>query len=188
MSKKLNLGCGEFKKEGYINVDFYSVSKPDVLHDLNKLPYPFEDNTFELIEADHVLEHLNYPFQIIKELYRISANGAIWKIRVPHYSRGFTHPEHKAGFDVTLPYYYRKDFQGGYQGIELELKKMKLHWFAQPYLKKTVLSKPVYYFSFLLGKLISFFANLSPIVCSRIWCFWVGGFEEIEFEFIVKKF
>lgn len=31
--KKLNIGCGEFKKVGYVNVDYYSVSKPDVVHD-----------------------------------------------------------------------------------------------------------------------------------------------------------
>ena len=42
MEKKLNIGCGEFKKDGYINVDYYSVSEPDVKHDLNKFPYPFK--------------------------------------------------------------------------------------------------------------------------------------------------
>ena len=47
------------KKDGYINVDWKASTDPDVVYDLNKLPYPFEDNTFELIEAFHVLEHLD---------------------------------------------------------------------------------------------------------------------------------
>jgi hypothetical protein len=39
----------------------------------------------------------------------------------------------------------------------------------------------------LLGDIINFFANLSPEFCSRFWCNWVGGFEEISFEFEVVK-
>ena len=29
--KKLNIGSGEFLKEGFINIDYYSVTKPDVI-------------------------------------------------------------------------------------------------------------------------------------------------------------
>jgi len=185
--KKLNLGSGEFPKEGYINVDYYSVSKPDVEHNLEEFPYPFYDNEFDLLEADHCLEHLSRPFRVMKELHRIGKPGARVIIRVPHFSRGFTHAEHKAGFDVTFPYYFNKDFIGGYQGFELECKKVKLTWFAQPYLKRSVLSPPVFYLASAAGRLIDFIANLSPFLCSRIWCYWVGGFEQVEFEFIIKK-
>jgi hypothetical protein len=64
---------------------------------------------------------------------------------------------------------------------------MKLKWFAQPSLKKTLLTKPQYLVGNTIGKLIDTFANLSPFLCSRLWCFWVGGFEEIEFQFKVNK-
>ena len=187
MTKKLNLGCGEFKKDGYVNVDFHSVLEPDVKHDLNEFPYPFRDNEFELIEADHVLEHLNDPFRVVRELHRISKNGALIVIRVPHFSRGFTHPQHQRCFDVSFPYYFDPSFKGGYQGVELKLKTMRLSWLAQPYLKKTVLSQPSFYLAYLIGSVFSFLANLSPFLCSRLWCFWVGGFEEIEFGFVVRK-
>lgn len=185
--KKLNLGCGEFKKKGYINLDYYSVSEPDIRHDLNRFPYPFEDNEFDLIEASHILEHLNDPFKVMKELHRISKNNALIIIRVPHFSRGFTHPEHKRGFDVSFPYYFNPSFKAGYQGFTLKCEKMKFSWFAQPYLKKTVLSFTSFFIANLIGKILDFFANLSPFACSRIWCFLVGGFEEIEFHFRVKK-
>lgn len=185
--KKLNLGSGEFLKEGFINVDFYSVTKPDVQHDLSKFPYPFPDNEFDHIESDHCLEHLPNPFNVMKEIHRIGKKGASVIIRVPHFSRGFTHAEHKAGFDVTFPYYFKKDFVGGYQGVEFECNKIILKWFAQPYLKKKVLSKPSFYVASVLGWCFDLLANLSPFVCSKLWCFWVGGFEQVEFHFIIKK-
>ena len=184
---KLNLGSGEFLKEGFVNVDYYSVTKPDVEHDLSVFPYPFEENYFDWVESDHCLEHLPSPFNVMKEIHRISKKGATVIIRVPHFSRGFSHAEHKAGFDVTFPYYFQSDFIGGYQGIEFKCEKTKLTWFAQPYLKKTVLSTPVYVIANLMGKIFNFFAGLSPFLCSRLWCFWVGGFEEVEFRFKVIK-
>ncbi len=184
---KLNLGSGAFPKQGFVNVDLYATPAPDVTHDLSKFPYPFADNTFDHVECDHCLEHLPEPFAVMREIHRISAPDAPVIIRVPHFSRGFTHAEHKAGFDVTFPYYFRKDFQGGYQGVEFVTDGVTLRWFAQPYLKKTVLSPPVFWVARSLGAVWSFFANLSPFLCSRLWCFWVGGFEEVEFRLRVKK-
>jgi SAM-dependent methyltransferase len=40
-----------------ITLDFNPDHKPDVLHDLTVLPYPFQDNTFDEIHAYEVLEH-----------------------------------------------------------------------------------------------------------------------------------
>lgn len=186
--KKLNLGCGIDYKEGYVNVDFHSHIHIDVEHDLNLVPYPFQDGEFDHILVSHVLEHLDKPFIIMTELHRILKPGGELIIKVPHFSRGFTHAEHKAGFDVTFPYYFNPKFtKSGYYGVEFELKKMELHYFAffhlLPYMG---VSKPVITYMRVVGSVINFFANLSPKLCSRIWCFWVGGFEEIEFVFIRK--
>jgi SAM-dependent methyltransferase len=187
MMNKLNLGCGEFRKAGYVNVDFHSVSKPDVTHDLNVFPYPFESEQFDVIEADHLLEHLNDPFMVMREIHRIAKSGCKIQVKVPHFSRGFTHAEHKRGFDVSFPSYFNPDFNGGFQGFSLKCTRVYLHWFAQHHLKKTIFPKPVYYIACLLGMVIDFWANLSPFFCSRFWCFLVGGFEEIIFSFEVKK-
>jgi SAM-dependent methyltransferase len=181
---KLNIGCGQFYKEGYVNVDFDQSTKADIFHNLEECPYPFEKEAFEEITCDHVLEHLNNPFQVMKELHRIAKPGGQIIIRVPHASRGFTHPDHKRSFDFTFPYYFKPDFLGGYTGVKLEIKSVRLRWFAQPYLKKTLVPKPVFLIMSFLGFIINIFANLSPAICSRFWCFWVGGFEEIEFIFL----
>lgn len=186
-SRKLNVGSGEFLKEGFVNVDYFSISTPDVTHNLDEIPYPFEDNYFELIEADHVLEHLTNPFAVMGELRRIASNDAVIHIRVPHFSRGFTHADHKRGFDVTFPYYFNPKFEPGYQRIPLELIKMRLTWFAQPYMKRSVMPVALVLIGQGIGVVIDFLANLSPWLCSRLWCYWVGGFEEIEFVFKVNK-
>jgi hypothetical protein len=102
-------------------------------------------------------------------------------IRVPHFSRGFSHPEHRRGFDATFPYYFDPLFPGGYTGVQLRCERVTLHWFAQPYLKKSVLPAPLFRIGQATGRIVDAFANASPLVCSRLWCYLVGGFEEIEF-------
>jgi len=180
---KLNLGCGRFKKKGFLNADIDPRVNPDILMNLNKFPYPFLSNQFVHIEADHVLEHLQDPFLVMKELHRILKPGGTAIIRVPHSSRGFTHPDHKRGFDVSFPLYFNKNYEAFYYGIPFNLQSMKLKWFAQPYMKKKALKSHHYYLGLLAGSIVNLFANSSPYFCSRIWCYWVGGFEEIEFIF-----
>jgi hypothetical protein len=39
---KLNLGCGQNKRDGFVNIDKYPTFAPDLLWDLEQTPYPFE--------------------------------------------------------------------------------------------------------------------------------------------------
>ena len=75
--KKLNVGCGDDIKEGYTNLDFVKLGGVDVVHDLNKFPWPFKDNTFDRVYASHVLEHVDDLIKIMKEIQRISKNITI---------------------------------------------------------------------------------------------------------------
>ena len=85
---KLNLGSGSKILEGYTNVDKYDYYKPDIVHDLENFPYPFEENSIDEILLSHVLEHIGQSpdtfLKIIKELYRICRNDSLIKIIVPH--------------------------------------------------------------------------------------------------------
>jgi len=85
---KLNLGCGSKILEGYINVDKFDYYNVDRVHDLEKFPYPFKDDTVNEIILSHVLEHIGQnpdTFNgILKEIYRICKNQAIIHIAVPH--------------------------------------------------------------------------------------------------------
>jgi len=87
--RRLNLGCGLNKFNGYLNVDSSELVKPDVVVDLNVTPWPWKDNEFGHIVAKDVLEHLGDTsddyMKIIKEMYRVSDNGAVWEVQVPHW-------------------------------------------------------------------------------------------------------
>lgn len=83
---KLNLGCGQNKLAGYVNVD--KEGDPDELVNLHLPAWPFADSSVEEVVANHVLEHIGPgPDEFItfmKELYRVCAPGALVKIAVPH--------------------------------------------------------------------------------------------------------
>lgn len=187
--KKLNLGSSGRPKKGYINVDWLSLVKPDVEHDLNVFPYPFLDNEFDLVEATHIVEHLDRPFLVMKEISRITRSGGRIVIKVPHFSRAMGHPEHFHGFDVTFPNYFNKSFiDSGYFGVDLDLESVRLKWFAFPHIAEKMGFGSISIFLLnAVNNVINFFANISPSFCSRVWCFWVGGFEEIEFVFVCNK-
>src|SRR3989344_1303641 len=98
--EKLNFGCGEDYREGWTNIDCRTNIRLDVKCDLEKFPYPFKENTFEEVYANHVLEHLNDPIKVLRELIRICKNGARIIINVPH---AYTYAQvasiqHKANF------------------------------------------------------------------------------------------
>ena len=55
---KLNLGCGQRKMDGYVNVDASPVCGPDQVVDLEKTPWPWPDDAADTVKLIHVLEHL----------------------------------------------------------------------------------------------------------------------------------
>jgi ubiquinone/menaquinone biosynthesis C-methylase UbiE len=100
MGNKLNLGCGRDYKNGWVNVDSRKNIHADVIHDLNKFPYPFEKNNFDEVYVSHILEHLDDPVSSLKEIIRVSKKGAKVIVKVPHafsYAN-VTDMQHKTNF------------------------------------------------------------------------------------------
>ena len=189
--KKINFGCGNKKLDGWVNVDWNPGFNPNVAHDLNKFPYPFEDNSADEIRMIHTLEHLDRPFDAMRELHRILKPGGKLLIKLPHASRALTHPEHCHGFDISFPLFFNQDnvTLSGYYGFAFDLELMELHWQAddQESLRRLGYGKIIRTGVDILNFIFSFLANLSQPLCSRLWSYWVGGFEEIELRFICRK-
>lgn len=83
----LNLGCGNKPIVGAINHDRI-IHRPDIdiAWDLNDLPWPWADNSFDLIVALAVLEHLRINLiESVNECWRILRPGGELYIKLPYW-------------------------------------------------------------------------------------------------------
>jgi predicted SAM-dependent methyltransferase len=82
------MGCGHNKVTGYVNVDLSPECAPDLVFDLESVPWPWEDNSIDAVRFNHSLEHLGESsrtfLDMMRELYRVCKNNAEVEINVPH--------------------------------------------------------------------------------------------------------
>jgi len=105
----LDVGCGKKKFPGALGIDVRSNVSADVPHDLDQLPWPFEDNAFDLVLIRHCLEHLRDVVAAVEELWRITRPRGTIVVEVPHFSwcEAYTHPEHVHFFSGgSMDYYH----------------------------------------------------------------------------------
>ena len=85
---RLNLGCGNKIKKGFLNVDKYNTFSPDKVMDLEVFPWDIASNVADYVLLNHVFEHLGQDsdtfLKIMQELYRICKPNATIQINVPH--------------------------------------------------------------------------------------------------------
>jgi SAM-dependent methyltransferase len=104
MHRKLNLGCGFDKREGFVNADSFEACTPEVLFDIETTPWPLPHNGFDYVLMKHVLEHVGADFatfkRVMQELYRVTAAGGIIEIHVPHFRHDtwWSDPTHVRAF------------------------------------------------------------------------------------------
>lgn len=121
--RKLNLGCGRDVKKDYINLDTSKIKGVDVVHNLDKYPWPFPSNYFDEIYARDSIEHLKDLFRAMQEIHRISKNGAIVRLIVPYWhSSGAFYPNHHYFFNVdSMKFFTETDrTYDSYPGFKLE--------------------------------------------------------------------
>lgn len=91
---KLNLGCGRDIREGWVNIDQFEGEGVDMVYDLNKLPYPFKNNSVDKIYIRLLLEHLDvryYDFFI--EVLRILKPKGRIELVCPHFTGRYAQSE-----------------------------------------------------------------------------------------------
>jgi len=197
--KILNLGCGKrkffsgddavskiIKKEMNIvdkteveevGVDIIPDSVADIIHDLNQFPYPFKDDEFDNIVTVHVIEHLWDTLKVLNELHRICKKGGKIYIRVPHKSgnAAWGNPDHKKCFSSAIRIFIDSDLRDKFSVEKLKMHYVSIYGYSESKVKR------------FLSWLIDTFANLNVRFCDRVWCYWVGGFNEIYFVLNVHK-
>lgn len=148
--KKLNLGCGYDVREGWVNLDSSALSGVNVVHDIEKLPLPFENDTFELVLAKDVLEHVEY-IDILRDLNRIIKPGGKLIIQVPHFSSvaNYIDPTHKKKFSIqTFEFFVADSNRGRNYYFDFSYEKI--------YYKKLTFLKGAYFYNYLIEKIVNF--------------------------------
>lgn len=102
----LNLGAGSHIIEGMLNVDI--SPRADTYVDLTS-PIPFEDDTFEFIYSEEVIEHFDRETsqQVLREAFRILAPGGLARFTTPRleYFVSRFHDEDPTGADINEIFY-----------------------------------------------------------------------------------
>ena len=98
----LNLGSGRKHLADAVNLDAVPETSPDILHDLNVRPWPLASESFEVVIANDVIEHLEDVVKTMEEIHRVCRDHAIVRITVPHFScaNAFTDPTHRHYFSA----------------------------------------------------------------------------------------
>lgn len=89
MKRHLQIGCGKHHLDDYINMDISDVCSPDIRHDIRKGFPMFEDNRFEEVLADGVLEMIlpNEEFVfVLNEIWRVLKPGGHLVGQVPGFN------------------------------------------------------------------------------------------------------
>lgn len=131
----LNLGSGRAYDPAAVNLDITPDTKPDIVHDLNVLPWPFVDNQFAEILAIDVLEHLERPLDALEEIHRIGRPGALVRIALPHFSSAncYTDPTHRTAFGFfSFDYVTGAHEHSYYTSIRFRYVKREIVFDARP--------------------------------------------------------
>ncbi|MDI6800918.1 MAG: methyltransferase domain-containing protein [Thermodesulfovibrionales bacterium] len=151
---KLNLGCGNKRKKGFLGVDLYPCEAVDKIADLNDV-LPFENNSIDEILLDNVVEHIQDISKLFKELHRICVNEAKITVITPHFAsaaswRDPTHIQHLSYFSMN---HFEKESVAHYVGGGFKVLERKLS------------------FGGVMGNIGRLIFMVSPKTYENNWCF-----------------
>lgn len=82
--RKLQLGASYSLIPGWLNTDLLPTSRGVVYLDVTR-PFPFDDNTFDYVYCEHVIEHIEHQSAIsmLHECFRVLKPGGKIRISTP---------------------------------------------------------------------------------------------------------
>lgn len=134
--KKLNIGCGDRKLHGFINVDGRKEVNPDVVCNIENIDSLFSD--IDLIYACHVLEHFpKKPSSFCKVTWSDVLNkfnsclkqGGTLRIAVPDIENIISYYQKSKNIDELFAFFWggqKYDFDFHYYGWTFESLKRDL--------------------------------------------------------------
>jgi len=108
----IDIGGGIDGKPGYLTID---QEGGNITYDLNN-GIPMPDNSCYIVNASHIIEHLQNPLHTMKEIHRVLAHGGWAFIQVPSTDgRGaFQDPTHVSYWNQNSFWYYTRKEQARY--------------------------------------------------------------------------
>ncbi len=87
--KKLNLGCGSNKIEGFINIDIEPSTKPDLVCNFITDKLPYKDNSIDEVVLYHTIEHISkrYHNKILLEIWRVLNPKGLFYLSYPEFTK-----------------------------------------------------------------------------------------------------
>ena len=166
---KLNLGCGNKLKTGYVGVDRYPCDAAEVIADLDGI-LPFQNESISEVLMDNVIEHVRSIPALMQEIQRVCVDGAVVNIITPHFAslaswRDPTHIHHLSYFSME---HFEKENVSHYTGGGFRVLSRRLSFGG-------VMG--------LCGRLIYY---LSPRAYESQWCF-IFRPSTLRFKLEVKK-
>ncbi len=182
----LDVGCGIDKIPGAIGVDKIALPNVDVVHDLDQVPWPFKDNTFDHIVCKHSLNHLSDLIKAMEEIHRIAKPNAIVEILAPHYSSDNfnTDPTHKFHMGIRTMNYFCEEFKFKYHYYsKARFKMLKRHISFRENI--TDFRKDT---KFNIARIVGFefIVNKFPRIYERFFTYWFPA-SEVYFKLQVLK-
>jgi len=133
---KLNLGCGNRKMHGFINVDAREDVEPDVVADVTNIHEKYKN--VDLIYACHVLEHFpDSPFSfqartwrdVLKSWHKALASGGTLRLSVPDIGEACRYFLDTGDFESVKAFFYggqKYDYDFHYYGWTYDTLKKDL--------------------------------------------------------------
>jgi len=144
--KILDCGSGIDKIPGAIRLDNNAKVNPDIIHDLNVVPYPFENNYFNKIYLNNILFQLDDVFLTMKEVHRILKDDSNLIISCAYFRSSYAYhfPGSKNHFTANTFNFFNPDhiFYKKFKYSETKFKLEKIVFnenFKSGFLKKLII-------------------------------------------------
>lgn len=143
--RTLDVGCGGRKLPNSIGMDKLQLHGVDVVHDANVFPWPFTDGHFNLVLANHFLEHVDDVVRTIEEMHRVLVPGGHVVIQVPYFrsTDAFSDPTHQHFFTAqSLNYVIEGTRLSNYAYSQTLFRRLGF-WYGWPHESQSLLVRSI---------------------------------------------
>lgn len=129
LGRTLDVGCGINKFPGAIGIDRNLHTNADVICDLDRFPYPFQDSSFASLRAIHVIEHVADVIRTMEEFHRLLLPDGRLVMATPHYTdfSSFCDPTHRWHLNSFSFRYFGEDHAGFGYYSQVRFREISVH-------------------------------------------------------------